>query len=137
MGEHRQTSRQRVIQRSCFLGLVSFAHLVMSDHFVRIVDISSGGVGVESDEQMEPGLVWFHTSVNDHRCGILLWSREQDDQYRAGIRFLVLSAEDELLLRNWPPCPGPLRPCIDIEEFISVWMKAVRGQDRPKPDLGL
>jgi hypothetical protein len=101
----------------------------MSDHVVRIVDISSGGVGVESDEQMEPGLVWFYTSVEGHRGGILLWSRKQNDQYRAGIRFLSLSTEDELLLRNWPPCPGQLRPRIDIEKFISAWMKADRGQD--------
>lgn len=137
MGEHRLASRQPVIQRSCFLGLVSLTHLEMSDRFVRIVDISSGGVGVESDGQMEPGLVWFHTSVEDHRCGILLWSRKQDDLYRAGIRFLALSAEDELLLRNWPPCPGPLRSCIDLEEFISACMKAGRGLILPGSDVSL
>lgn len=129
MGEHRQASRQPAIQRRCSLGLLSHTRLEMSDHVVRIVDISSGGVGVESDEQLEPGLVWFHASIKDHRGGILLWSRKQNDQYRAGIRFLSLSTEDELLLRNWPPCPGQLRPRIDIEKFISAWMKAHRGQD--------
>lgn len=137
MGEYRQTCRQPAIQRRCSLGLLSLTHLEMSNHVVRIVDINSGGVGVESDEQLEPGLVWFHTSVGDHRVGILLWSRKQDDQCRAGIRFLSLSAEDERLLRNWPPCPGPLRPCIDLEEFISAWMKAGRGQDRPGSDASL
>jgi hypothetical protein len=70
-------------------------HLERSDHVVRIVDISSGRVGVESDEQMEPGLAWFNNSIGDHRGGVLLWSRKQGDRYRAGIRFMSLSAEDE------------------------------------------
>ena len=131
MREHRQASRQPAIQRKCSLGLLSLAHLEMSDHVVRIVDISSRGVGVESDEQMEPGLVWFRAGVGDHRSGILLWSRKQDDRYRAGIRFLSLTDEDERFLRYWPPCPGQLRPCIDLEEVISAWMGAGRGQDRP------
>ena len=137
MGEHRLASRQPAIQRRCSLGLLSLTHLEMSDHVVRIMDISSGGVGIESDEKLEPGLVWFYTSVEDHRGGILVWSRMQDDHYRAGIRFLSLSAEDERLLRNWPPCPGPLRPCVDIEEFISACMRADRVKDRPGSDVSL
>lgn len=137
MGKHRLASRQQAIQRRCSLGLLSLTHLEMSDHVVRIVDISSHGVGIESDEQMEPGLVWFHTSVEDHRGGILLWSRKQDDRYRSGVRFLSLTAEDERFLRYWPPCPGKLRPCVDLEEFITAWMKAGRGQDRPGSDVRL
>ena len=137
MGDHRLASRQPAIQRKCSLGLLSLMHLERSDHVVRIVDISSGGVGVESDEQMEPGLVWFHTGVGDHRGGILLWSRKQDDRYRAGIRFLSLTDEDERFLRYWPPCSGQLLPSIDLEEFISTWMKAGRGQDRPGSDVSL
>jgi hypothetical protein len=135
MGEHRQASRQPAIQRKCSLCHLSLTHLERSDHVVRIVDINSGGVGIESDEQMEPGLVWFHSSVGDHRSGILLWSRKQDDRYRAGIRFLSLSDEVERLLRYWPPCPGQLRSCIELEEFISPWMEAGRGQDRPGSEL--
>jgi hypothetical protein len=103
----------------------------MSNHVVRIVDISSRGVGVESDEQMEPGLVWFHNSVGDHRGGILLWSRKQGERYRAGIRFLSLTAENERLLRFWPPCPGQLRSCNDLEEVISVWLRAANFPGDP------
>ena len=138
MDEHRQASRQPTdIQRRCSMGLLSFTHLDRSDHVVRIVDISSSGMGVESDEQMEPGLVWFYNSVEDYRSGILLWSRKQDDRYRSGIRFLSLTDEDERLLRYWPPCPGKLRPCLDPEELISAWMRAGRGQDRPGSDASL
>lgn len=137
MGEHRQASRQPAIQRKCSLGLLSLTHLEKSDHVVRIVDISSGGVGIESYEYMEPGLVWFHSGVGDHRGGILLWSRKQDDRYRAGIRFLSLSDEVERILRYWPPCPGQLRSHIDLKEFISPWMDAVRDQDRPGSDVSL
>jgi glyoxylase-like metal-dependent hydrolase (beta-lactamase superfamily II) len=56
----------------CFLALLSLTHLERSDHVVRILEVSSRGVGIESDEQMEPGLVWFHNNVGDHRGGILL-----------------------------------------------------------------
>ena len=135
MGEHRQAGRQPANQRRCFLGLLSPTHLERSDRVVRIVDISSRGMGVESGVQMEPGLVWFHNSVGDHRGGILLWSRKQDDWYRAGIRFLSLTDEVEQLLRYWPPCPGQLRSCIDLKEVLSAWMRADRGQDRPGSEL--
>ena len=137
MGEHRQASRQPAIQRKCSLGLLSLTHLEKSDHVVRIVDISSGGVGIESDEQLEPGLVCFFSGVGDHRGGILLWSRKQDDRYRAGIRFLSLSGDVERLLRHWPPCPGQLRSHIELKELISPWMEAVRSQDRPGSDVSL
>jgi len=135
MGEHRQASRQPAIQRRCSLRLLSSTRLEMSDHVVRIVDISSGGVGVESDEQMEPGLVRFPTGVGAHRSGILLWSRKQDGRYRAGIRFLSLAEKDERIMRYWPPCPGQLRSSIDLEEVISACMRAGRGQDRPGSEL--
>lgn len=112
------------MHRRCSLGLLSFAQLEISDHVVRILDINSCGLGVESDEQMEPGLVWFHNGVEDHRGGVLVWCSKQDERYRAGIRFLSLAPEDERLLRYWPPCPGQLRSCKDLEEVISVWMRA-------------
>ncbi len=137
MGEYRQANRQPARQRKCSLGLLSFTHLKRSDHVVRIVDISGGGTGVESDEQLDPGLVWFHKSVEDHRNGILLWCRQLEGRYRAGIRFLSLSAEDERLLRYWPPCPGQLRSNIELEEFVFAWMKAGRDQDRPGSDVSL
>jgi hypothetical protein len=102
------------------MGHLSFKHRAWSDRVVRVVDISSRGVGVESDGPMEPGLVWFHNSVGDYRSGILVWSRKQDERYRAGIRFLPLTAEDEWSLRNWPPCPGQLRSCSGLEKIIST-----------------
>ena len=118
------------------MGVLSFNHLEATDHVVRIVNISSHGVGVESDEQLEPGLVWFHTSVEDNRGGILLWSRKEGDRYRAGIQFLSLRAEDERLLRYWPPCPGNLRPCTELEELVAAWMRAAgRNQEPPRADM--
>ncbi len=125
MDEHRHSSRQLTTAYcKCSLGLLSFAHLEISDHIVRILDINSQGLGIESDERLEPGLVWFHNSVGDHRGGILVWCSKQGGLYRAGIRFLSLSPEDERLLRYWPPCRGQLRSCNDLEEVVSAWMKA-------------
>lgn len=125
MDEHRRSSRQpATIYRKCSLGLLSFAQLEITDHIVRILDSNSQGLGVESDERLEPGLVWFHSSVGDRRGGILVWCSKQGGLYRAGIRFLSLAPEDERLLRYWPPCPGQLRECNDLEEVVAAWMKA-------------
>jgi len=84
--------------------------------------ISGHGMGVASDQQIEPGLIWFHGSIEERRGGMLVWSRKQDDQYRAGIRFLPFTEKDERFLRYWPPCDGQLRSCSDLEEFISAWV---------------
>lgn len=133
MDEHRQASRQpATLYRKCSLGLLSFAQLEISDHIVRILDSNSYGMGIESDERMEPGLVWFQSGVEGHRGGILVWCSPQGGRYRAGIRFLSLAPEDERLLRYWPPCPGQLRPCNDLEEVLSAWMKAANFPVNPR-----
>jgi hypothetical protein len=111
------------------VGILSFTHLDWTDHVVRVVDISSRGVGIESDEQLEQGLTWFHNSVGDHRGGILLWSRKQGELYRAGIRLLSLSEKDERALRYWPPCNGKLRPCSGLEESITTWMRLLASEN--------
>jgi hypothetical protein len=107
------------------MGILSFTHLDWTDHVVRVVDISSRGVGIESDEELEQGLTWFHNSVGDHRGGILIWSRKQGELYRAGIRLLSLSEKDERSLRYWPPCDGKLRPCSGLEDSITTWMRSL------------
>ena len=130
MDEHRQASRQPIaIYHRCLVGILSFTHLDWTDHVVRVLDINSRGVGIESDEQLEQGLTWFHNSVGDYRGGILIWSRKQGELYRAGIRLLSLSEEDERTLRYWPPCDGKLRPCSGLEESITTWMRMLASED--------
>lgn len=130
LDEHRQASRQSTaFYHRCLVGILSFTHLDWTDHVVRVVDISSRGVGIESDEQLEQGLTWFHSSVGDNRGGILIWSRKQGELYRAGIRLLSLSEKDERSLRFWPPCNGKLRPCSGLEESITTWMRLLASED--------
>lgn len=130
MDEHRQASRQTIaIYHRCLVGILSFTHLDWTDHVVRVVDISSRGVGIESDGQLEQGLTWFHNSVGDYRGGILIWSGKQGERYRAGIRLLSLSEEEERSLRYWPPCNGQLRPCSGLEESIATWMRLLASED--------
>jgi len=130
LDEHRQASRQpTAIYHRCLVGILSFTHLDWTDHVVRVVDISSRGVGIESDDQLEQGLTWFHNSIGDHRGGILMWSKKQGELYRAGIRLLSLSEKDERSLRYWPPCDGKLRPCSGLEENITTWMRLLASED--------
>ena len=130
MGEVRQACREpQDKQNRRLMGLLSFSKREWTEHVVHVVDLSCRGAGVECDEPMEPGLVWFHDGLGEYRTGILLWSRTEEDRCRAGIRFLHLTAEEEHALRNWPPTPGQLRSCSSLERTMAEWMRALAGHD--------
>ena len=130
MSKSREANRQPIqIQRTCALGVISFKELDWTDHVVQVVNLSNRGVGVESEEQMEPGLVWFRDRVGGFKGGVLLWSRKHNGRYRSGIRFVSLSDEDERALQFWQPCSGKRKPCGEHEEVISALMKSITRDD--------
>ncbi len=130
MKEHRETSRQPItVRRSCGLGVISFKKLEWAEYVVRVVDISGRGVGIESPCPLEPGFVLFWNKLGGHKGGVLLWSRKQGEQYRAGIRFVALSTEDERTLQFWPPCAGQLRPSRSPEDIVAAMMQSMTRDD--------
>jgi hypothetical protein len=70
--------------------VIQFGKLERMDLTVKGVDISDGGLGVQSDIPLAPGFVWFWSTVGSHRGGMIVWSKKEDSGYRAGIQFLPI-----------------------------------------------
>jgi hypothetical protein len=70
--------------------VIQFGRLERMDLTVKGVDISDGGLGIQSDTPLAPGFVWFWRSVGPHQGGMIVWSRKEDGRYRAGIQFLPI-----------------------------------------------
>jgi len=85
-------------QRTFSMGVLAFAQPTRTEHVVQIVDFSVVGVGIELAERIEPGLVYFKEPVGGQKFGVLVWSKQRGDRYRAGIKFVVLSSEEEVYL---------------------------------------
>jgi hypothetical protein len=94
--KRRPISKERV----CSLGVISFDNLEWSDHLVKVVDFSVIGIGVESDGPIDPGIIWFNESLYGQRCGLLVWCKKTGICYRAGIKFISFTREQEEYLRQ-------------------------------------
>ena len=115
-------------QRVCRLGIISFKKLHWTDVRARIVDLSVTGVGIDSDEQLEPGFVWFIDRVGGHRGGVLMWSRRQENKYRAGIRFVSLSRDEEQYLQEQVALSQPHEPVRDPETIINTIIHSLKKE---------
>jgi len=80
------------------MGVMAFAQSTRTEYTVRIVDFSVVGVGIELAERIEPGLIYFREPVGGQKFGVLVWSKKRGERYRAGIKFVVLSSEEEAYL---------------------------------------
>jgi PilZ domain len=70
--------------------VIQFGKLERMDITVKGVDISDGGLGIQTDIPLSPGFVWFWSTVGTHKGGMIVWSRKEDSGYRAGIQFLPI-----------------------------------------------
>ncbi len=75
--------------------IAKFGTLEKSDMSVRTVDTSASGMGVEADVPLEPGFVWFRDTVEHHQCGVVVWTKGENNTCRAGIKFIPLAAAPE------------------------------------------
>jgi hypothetical protein len=88
----RQSQRQPiVVSRHCPMGVISFKNFEWANHIVSLIDLSTSGVGIMSGRSIEPGFVWFRDRVAGHKGGIVVWSRQSGEKFRACIRLLSLS----------------------------------------------
>ena len=54
----------------------------------RIVDLSDGGLGIQADNPLEPGVMLSFTNGDDKKSGVIKWASKADDQqHRAGLAF--------------------------------------------------
>ena len=104
--------------------IAKFGTLDKIDLSVRAVDISAAGMGVEADVPLEPGFVWFRDSVGHHECGVVVWTREcENNTCRAGIKFIPIgpghdAAAHASAAHPYPPsCHAPqLVACMLVDE---------------------
>jgi len=52
----------------------------------KAVDISDGGIGIQTDYPLEPGhMLWFNDGT-ENKAGLVQWCIKLDNDYRAGVR---------------------------------------------------
>ncbi len=127
MSELRQSIRYPLtVQRQCSLSLIIFKDLSWADHTANLKDIGRDGVGIESQQRIDQGFVWFHDRVGGFRGGVLVWSMQQGSNFRAGIQFVPLSLsqendiEDEVsLMREHAPLRNPEALIATIRDSLA------------------
>jgi len=116
------------VKRDCNLGVITFNELEWSDHVAQIVDISVIGLGIVSQQRLEPGLVWFKSHVGGFKSGVLMWSKQEGSAFRAGIRFVPLSREEETYLQEQVQKSRPSQPLRDPHQIISSMLDSIQKE---------
>ncbi|HEX9019964.1 MAG TPA: PilZ domain-containing protein [Nitrospirota bacterium] len=114
--------------RDCSLGIIAFKRLEWTDLVARIVDMSVIGIGIEASQQVEPGLVWFKECVGGHKSGVLLWSKPDGPRYRAGIKFVSLSRDEEAYLQEQVKQSLPREPIRDPKRILSMIIESYKKE---------
>jgi hypothetical protein len=128
----RQSHRYQVVQQRNFhVCVIPFKTLQCSVMVAHVVDISKNGVGVEAVQRLEPGFVWFKDRIMGFKGGLLLWSRQTGEKYRAGIRFVPLSHDKERLVQDQIDAIRPLQPLPNPEVIVSTILEAMT-QNQPE-----
>ncbi len=130
-GEKRSQGIQRyriTSPRTYSLDVIAFDQPTRIEHVVRIVDISVIGVGIESSERIDPGLICFKEQVGGQKFGVLIWSKLSSGGYRAGIQFVVLSPEEESYLQEQVKQSPPCKSLRDPDKIIASLLEAVKNE---------
>jgi len=126
----RQSHRYQVVQRREFpFCIIPFKSLVCTVAVAYVVDLSRYGVGIESGQPLEPGFVWFKDRIGGFKGGLLVWGKKTGTTYRAGIKFVPLPRDKELLVQNRIDAIRPLQPLPNPEALISTILESMT-QDR-------
>lgn len=97
MIEMRQFARKLFRKKTdVAISIAKFETLEKKDVSVRAVDISEGGLCVESSGPLEHGFVWFRDGMENHKGGVVVWSKAlENNTCRAGIQFVSVGAGAE------------------------------------------
>jgi hypothetical protein len=124
--EYKEVQRYTLASpQSCSLGIVSCQNLMWEEHSVRIMNMSVLGIGIESNQRIVPGLVWFKKRVGGHNFGIMRWVKSNGPSHKAGIEFIDLSRETEEYIQKQVKVSQPFKPVPDPEKIISVIIETI------------
>jgi hypothetical protein len=115
------------VKRDCNLGVFTFKHLDWTDHVASIVDISNGGVCVESNTHTEPGIVWFKDRIFGQHSGELLWTKQVGSQYRSGIRFVSLPHDEEQFVDKNIALSKQREPLMDLQKIVAMQIASIKA----------
>ena len=109
----------------------------------HVIDLSRYGMGIESDQPLEPGFVWFKDRIGGFKGGLLVWGRQREGKYRAGVKFVPLSRDKELLVQEQIAMMRPNQPIHNPEVIIATILESMTRSetedqvtpDRPPQDL--
>jgi hypothetical protein len=125
MDTMRTAQREPVVEnRDCSLGIITLKHFEWKAHVAQLVDLSSKGVGIESNANLDKGFVWFKERVGGHKGGVLIWSKQLGTKYRAGIKFLNLSPEEEEYVEDRIDRFKPHIPLREPEQIIKTLIES-------------
>jgi len=126
MDDNRQSQRQPImVKREFDLGVFESNQFDQADHHASIVDITSSGVGIESNTPKKPGPVLFRDRIWGQHSGMLLWSRQVGALYRSGIRFAPLPHDAELNANNQFAQSGR-EPLKDLTRFVAMQIESIK-----------
>jgi hypothetical protein len=108
------------------LGVVTFKDTNWADHTARIVDVSESSVRVESDRAIDPGFVWFDDRVRGHKGGLVIWCQPFYGRYRAVMRLVPLTRDEERLIQERTVQSSPHRPHRTPEEIIATLTESMK-----------
>ncbi|NJD56442.1 MAG: methyltransferase domain-containing protein, partial [Nitrospirae bacterium] len=93
--QHQSNREMRQFRRKSYTEAIDFS-VVMPEFRERsasglkgrIVDLSDGGIGIQTDHPLEPGAMLCFTSGDSEKSGVIKWAIKMDDsRHRAGIAF--------------------------------------------------
>jgi len=130
----RQSYRYEVVQRRDFaFWVIPFKSLECVNLIAHVVDLSKYGVGIESDQPLAPGFVWFKDRIGGFKGGLLVWSRQADGKYRAGVKFVPLSRDKELIVQEQIAMMRPNQPIHNPEVIISTILESMTRNETGSP----
>ena len=116
--------------RACSLDVVAFDPPVLTEHLVRIQDLSVVGLGITSLEPINPGLVCFREPVAGQKYGVIIWCKLCIDKYRTGIRFVILPSEEEAFLKEQVKQSQPFNVLQDPDKIIANLLESIKNETR-------
>ena len=138
MTEMRLVPRQPVMDRKDHpMSVISFKRLDWTDLVVSVVDISPQGAGVEVENRVDPGFVWFSDTVGGRKGGLLMWSKQLGNKFRGGIKFAPLSPDEEQSIQEKLAGSGQLKdPTVIVDTILESLKKSgVESRWDPESDL--
>jgi hypothetical protein len=126
--ELRQAGRYPLaVQRGCAMCVITFKDMAWQDHLAYLKDISTNGVGIESEKRIDSGFVWFRDRVGGHRSGVMMWSRQVGYNFRAGIQLVPLTREAEQFVQDQVKLLRAHHPLRHPEAIMATIMECLDG----------